>query len=256
MFKSLLFAGLIALASISSASAADVLHVYGPGGPAPAMREAAKVFGSVHGIDVEVVAGPAGKWGADFQRNGDIIYSGSENMMSAFLAQFASAIDPATVNPLYVRPAGILVRPGNPQHIHGFEDLLKPGMQVMVVEGAGQVGLWEDIAGARGNVDAIRAFRKHIVRYASNSAEALKAWQTQPSIDAWIIFPIWAIAHPGVADVVPLSPPYLIYRDCGVALTHQGERQVNARAFLEFLGGPEGRRIFVKYGWTDHAAAN
>lgn len=252
MFKSWLVACLIVLASSATASAADVLYVYGPGGPAPAMREAAKVFGAAHRIDVEVIAGPTGKWGTDFQKNGDIIYSGSENMMSGFLAQFASVIDPTTVNPLYIRPAGILVRPGNPQHIQGFEDLLKPGMQVMVVEGAGQLGMWEDIAGARGDVDAIRVFRTHIVRYATNSAEALKSWQAQPSINAWIIFPIWAVAHPGVADVVPLSPPYLIYRDCGTALTHKGEQQAHARAFLEFLGGPEGRRIFVKHGWTDH----
>jgi accessory colonization factor AcfC len=203
-----------------------------------------------------VTAAPTGQWSADFKKNGDIIYSGSENMMSGFLAQFADLIDPATVNPLYIRPAGILVRPGNPQHIHGFEDLLKPGMQVMVVEGAGQVGMWEDIAGARGDVADIRAFRTHIVRFAANSADALKAWQTQPSLNAWIIFPIWAVAHPGVADVVALAPPYVIYRDCGVALTHKGEQQANARAFLEFLAGPEGRRIFVKYGWVDHAAAN
>lgn len=256
MFKSLLFACLIVVASTAAADAADTLYVYGPGGPAPAMREAAKVFGSTHGIHVEVTAGPTGQWGADFQKNGDIVYSGSENMMSGFLAQFASVIDTATVNPLYIRPAGILVRPGNPQHIHGFDDLLKPGMQVMVVEGAGQVGMWEDIAGGGGDVDTIRAFRSHIVRYAPNSAEALKAWQAQPSINAWIIFPIWAVAHPGVADVVSLSPPYLVYRDCGVALTHKGEQHADARAFLDFLSGPEGRRIFIKYGWTDHAATH
>jgi accessory colonization factor AcfC len=256
MFKSFFLACLIVAVSGGVADATDVLYVYGPGGPAPAMREAAREFGNAHGVRVEVTAGPAGKWGADFQKNGDIIYSGSENMMSGFLAQFSSVIDPATVNPLYIRPAGILVRPGNPQHIRGFEDLLKPGMQVMVVEGAGQVGMWEDIAGARGDVDAIRSFRTQIVRFASNSAEALKAWQTRPSLNAWIIFPIWAVAHPGLADVVPLSPPYLIYRDCGVALTRRGERQADARAFLEFLGGPDGRRIFVKYGWVDHAATN
>ncbi|GLQ99316.1 substrate-binding domain-containing protein [Dyella mobilis] len=256
MFKSLFFACLIVAVSPCAANAADVLHVYGPGGPAPAMREAAKAFGKAHGIQVEVTAGPTGKWAADFQKNGDIIYSGSENMMSGFLAKFTDTIDPATVNPLYIRPAGILVRPGNPKHIEGFEDLLKPGMQVMVVEGAGQIGMWEDIAGASGDVATIRTFRTHITRFAPNSAEALKAWQTQPSFDAWIIFPIWALAHPGVADVVPLSPPYLVYRDSGVALTHRGEQQANARAFLEFLSGPEGRRIFVKYGWTDQAAAN
>ena len=36
----------------------EILKVYGPGGPAPAMREAAKVFGDRKGIKVEITAGP------------------------------------------------------------------------------------------------------------------------------------------------------------------------------------------------------
>ena len=38
--------------------AAEPLHVYGPGGPLPAMKEAAAVFGKAHNIDVLVTAGP------------------------------------------------------------------------------------------------------------------------------------------------------------------------------------------------------
>jgi accessory colonization factor AcfC len=34
-------------------------------------------------------------------------------------------LDPTTVTPLYLREAAILVRPGNPAHIKGAEDLMK-----------------------------------------------------------------------------------------------------------------------------------
>ena len=47
----------------TSASAGEILlRVFGPGGPAPAMREAAKAFGEMKGIDVEVTAGPTPAW--------------------------------------------------------------------------------------------------------------------------------------------------------------------------------------------------
>lgn len=230
-----------------------VLHVYGPGGPAPAMREAAKIFGQRHGIEVKVTAGPVSRWARDFQSNGDVIYSGSENMMSAFVERFPQRLDAATVQPLYLRPAAILVRPGNPRHIQGFADLLKPGMHVLVVHGAGQIGMWEDIAGADGDIRTIRTLRSHIAGFARNSAAALARWNSDKTLDAWIIFPIWARAHPGVAEVVPLSPHYRIYRDCGVAQVRGGAHAALARAFVKFLAGEDGRRIFVSQGWTDHA---
>jgi len=253
MFKAFLFSAIATLMVSTSLSATETLHVYGPGGPAPAMQEAASVFGKQQGIDVQVTAGPTLKWARDMQSDGAIVYSGSEAMMSDFLTAFASQLLPDTVRLLYLRPAGILVRPGNPKRIHGFHDLLHLGTKIMVVNGAGQVGLWEDIAGRDGDIRTVANFRSHIAVYAGNSAEAVKAWETDPSIDAWIIFPIWSIAHPGLAQVVPLEPQYRLYRDCGVVLTRHGAGDPRARAFVDFLASPSGEKIFEKYGWTARA---
>jgi accessory colonization factor AcfC len=125
----------------------------------------------------------------------------------------------------------------------------------MVVNGAGQVGLWEDIAGRDGDIERLRAFRANITHFAGNSAEAVQLWKSDPSIAAWIIFPIWSIAHPGLADVVPLEAQYRLYRDCDVILTKKGADNSHARAFVQFLASPAGKKIFEKYGWTDRAAA-
>ena len=81
----------------------------GPGGPAPAMQEAARVFGKQEGIEVKVTPGPTPNWESDLPRDGDVLYSGSEAMMSDFISKFTDALVPATVQPLYLRPAGILV---------------------------------------------------------------------------------------------------------------------------------------------------
>lgn len=59
-----------------AASAAEPLHVYGPGGPYPALKEAAETFGKAHGIDVQVTAGPTGKWLAQAKEDADVIFSG------------------------------------------------------------------------------------------------------------------------------------------------------------------------------------
>lgn len=49
----------VVLAGSLTRATAEELHVYGPGGPEPAIREAAAQFGKAHGIRVTVTAGPA-----------------------------------------------------------------------------------------------------------------------------------------------------------------------------------------------------
>jgi accessory colonization factor AcfC len=112
-----------------------VLHVYGPGGPLPPMKEAADAFGKEKHIRIVVTGGPEPKWLHDAQQNADLIFSGSEEMMSDFQVAMKGALDPTTITPLYLREAAILVRPGNPAHIKGLQDLMKPGHRILVVNG-------------------------------------------------------------------------------------------------------------------------
>ena len=56
-------AALFSIITLSQATLAqEILYAYGPGGPAPAMKEAAAVFEKTSGIKVEVTAGPTLKW--------------------------------------------------------------------------------------------------------------------------------------------------------------------------------------------------
>lgn len=110
--------GAVALISTTSARA-ETLHVYGPGGPTPAMKEIAKAFEAETGNEVIVTAGPTGKWMDQAKMDADLIYSGSENMMTAFVGQHG-AIAEDTIVPLYLRPSALLVRKGNPKNIEGI----------------------------------------------------------------------------------------------------------------------------------------
>ncbi|WP_438850945.1 substrate-binding domain-containing protein [Brevundimonas nasdae] len=247
----------LALAALLSTTAlaahaqtpADPLHVYGPGGPAPAMREAAKAYEARTGRAVAVVAGPTPQWLDQAKADGDLIFSGSETMMTDFVSALEGRIRAEAVEPLYLRTASILVRPGNPNGIGGLEDLFQPGRRVLVVNGAGQNGLWEDMAGRTGDIAKVRALRRNIVVYARNSAEARQAWIDDPTLDAWIIWGIWQVANPDLADVVEVEEPYRIYRDAGAVVTETGHQDADAQPFLDFLKSDEGAAIFARWGW-------
>lgn len=240
----------VSLGLSGAAQAATTINVYGPGGPAPAMKDAAKRFGDANGVVVNVVAGPTPQWVDQAKGNADIVFSGAENMMSDFAKALPGAFDLADAEPLYLRPVAILVRPGNPRHITGFRDLLKPGMKVMAVAGAGQIGLWEDVAGRTGDIDLVRALRKNLLLpEAPNSAEARLRWTQQPEIDAWLIWNIWQVSNPDLAQMVEMDEPFRIYRDAGVVVTHKGAAMPQALAFVAYLKSTEGRAVFERWGW-------
>lgn len=241
--------GLTLALACGKAMSEETLFVYGPGGPAPAMKEAAAIFQQKHGARVEVTAGPTPAWIDKARQNADIVYSGSETMMTDFTVAMPGLIDEKTIVPLYLRPLSILVRPGNPGRIKGVKDLVKPGVSILVVNGAGQNGVWEDMAGRKGDIAMVRNIRRNIVSFAPNSAAARTTWIDRPEIDAWLIWNIWQVANPQLADTVPIEPDYVIYRDTGVGLTKQGSGKPLARQFVDFLQSKEGARIFTKWGW-------
>ena len=139
-----------------------------------------------------------------------------------------------------VRPAAILVRPGNPLKIRDLPDLARPGVKVLVVQGAGQTGLWEDMAGRDGDVGLVRALRRNMVPHAPNSAAAKEYWVQHGDVDAWIIYGIWQVANPALADQVRVGRRYVVYRDSGIALTRSGADRPVAREFVQFLKSKEG----------------
>jgi accessory colonization factor AcfC len=231
------------------ATAQTVLHVYGPGGPAPAMKEAAAAFEKKTGTHVEVTAGPTPAWIDHAREDADVIFSGSETMMSDLVVAMGDQLTPEAPVPLYLRAMAMLVRPGNPHHIQGFADLLKPGVKVLVVNGAGQNGVWEDVAGRTGDIGNVAALRRNIASYASNSTVARQTWVARPDIDVWLIWNIWQVANPSLADVVPIESRYEIYRDAGVAVTKRGLADPASRQFVDFLKSSEGAAIFSRWGW-------
>jgi len=246
---------LSSLVFAQAVSAQEVLHVYGPGGPAPAMREAAQVFEQKTSIHVEITAGPTSAWLQQAKENADMIYSGSEHMMSDFILALEGQISSPKVEPLYLRPLALLVRPGNPKKIRGVRDLLKPGLNILVVNGAGQTGAWEDMIGRSGEIEKVKALRQNIKVAAKNSAEARQFWGQEPQLDVWIIWNIWQIANPSLADLVNIEPEYALYRDTAIVPSTRGETKPALKAFRDFLKSEQGAEIFAHWGWKKNFKA-
>lgn len=241
----------IADPSIKRAARDGIVRLYGAGGPDTAFKKVAAVFTAETGIKVEVTGGPEPTWSRKAQADADILWGTAEEDITALLESYTN-FSFADVTPIYIRPAIIAVRKGNPKGIHGFEDLLKPGMQIVVTEGAGVAntsgtGTWEDIAGRAGSLDDIKRFRSNIVGFGKGSGPSFQMFVSKQA-DAWITWPDWPITHSDVAEIVELSEQRRIWRDVNVVVAPDADPA--SRRFLDFLSSAHGAEIMKTEGWV------
>ena len=241
---SLLFTFLFALSSAQ----VDTLFVYGAGGPKPPMMECAKYFQNETKIPVKIIAGPMKQWKEKAEKNASLLFSGSDYMMNDFVRAFPqNYIDSNSILPLYFRKLGMVVRKGNPQKINSIQDLAKKNIKILVVDGAGLTGTWEDVFAKSKNIELYRTMRKNISYSAENSGQAEKKWNEDPRLDVWITWNSWQILHKKDSDFVTLPKKNEIKRSCGIVLT-QWENE-NAKKFYHFLQSNKAHDIFKKWSW-------
>jgi len=222
------------------------LSVYGPGGPLGPMKECAEIFSKAQGTEVKVAAGPESQWIAQAKEDADLIFGGAEYMLTEFIQKYPGFVDEKTRISLYIRAAGILVRKGNPKQVKSLFDLTKDGIRIVDVNGAGQVGLWEDMAGALALIPGIQ---KYIAISVRTSAEAIEKWKSMPELDAWITFEFWHYRLKDVTDLVQLAEKDKIYRGTPIAITNISKNKELAKKFIDFLKTEQAHLVFQKWGW-------
>ncbi len=219
--------------------------MYGPGGPFAAVDECAKAFGNQNKIVVKVVAGPEATWINAAKRNADIIFGGAEYMLTEFAMKNKGLVDSITRTELYKRAAAILVRPGNPKHIHSLKDLAKPGIKIMDVNGAGQMGMLEDLAGKQNLINPIQ---RNIGGSYGHAALGIEAWKADKGFDAWITFASWYNRLTDITALVKI-PPSQQFTGNTVELTTISKHRETALRFISFMQSLKGHLIFKKWGW-------
>jgi accessory colonization factor AcfC len=225
----------------------QALRVYGPGGPKGPFEECAQQFAKQTGIPVVVTAGPESEWITRALGDGDLVYGGSEYMLTQTSLDHPCFLDEATRVTLYVHTSGVLVRPGNPKKIYTLEDLTAPGVKVLDVQGAAQLGMWEDAAGTATLMNGIR---RNIRRWVATHADAIAQWNAHPAdFDAWFTFASWHYRLLADTELAPLPPAQVVSRGTPVALTARTTQAGTARHFVAFMQSEAGRAIFQKWGW-------
>ena len=228
------------------AQAKDTLFVYGPGGPLKPIEECGIIFSKRNGIPVKVIAGPEVKWIEEAKKNADLVFGGAEYMLTQFKMQHPGLMDSTTRTELYKRGAGILVRPGNPKKINSLKDLTKPNINLLEITGAGQLGMWEDLAGKQNLIGGIQ---KNIKGAFSNTALAIDAWKLDNKFDAMIIFSSWHKRLKEVSQLINIPISQTVYRGTPIAITTITDQKHEALLFIQFLLTNEGHQVFKKWGW-------
>ncbi|MBC6489873.1 substrate-binding domain-containing protein [Flavihumibacter stibioxidans] len=237
---------LFSLTPLIASAQTDTLFVYGPGGPFAPMEECGRAFGKANGIVIKVTAGPEGNWIAAAKNNADIIFGGAEYMLTSFAQRHPGLVDHASRKELYKRGAAILVRPGNPKNIRHLGDLARPGIKILDVNGAGQFGLWEDIAG-RANL--IAGIQQNIRQSFENTALGIAALKSDSAYDAWITYASWHYRLKDFTELVRIPSGRNIYRGTPIALTTISTKRGLAEKFIEYLQSGAGHSVFKKWGW-------
>ncbi|HZY03612.1 MAG TPA: substrate-binding domain-containing protein [Anaeromyxobacteraceae bacterium] len=244
--RAALLAALAAAATSAARAEPPTLRVYGPGGPLTPVRGCGERFARARGVKVVVDGGPEERWAARAAADGDVVFGAAEHLLSDLMRRRPGFVDASTRVSLYDRRAAILVRRGNPRRLRSIQDLAREGVKLLDMNGAGQMGLWEDLAGRHGLIPALQ---RNIVVSVSNTAEAIAAWRDRPELDAWITFATWHDRLRDEADLVELPASERLYRGTPAALLARTAQRPLGLAFLSFLRTEECHAVFRAAGW-------
>ena len=153
-----------------------------------------------------------------------------------------------------------VVRPGNPDGIEGWDDLVEPGVEIITPNpGSSGSARWNILAAwahATGGADDEAAGRDFVTKLLNNvialpgsGREATTAF-TDGSGDVLLSYENEAIlAKQNGADIDYVVPDDTLLIENPAAVTEAGAKKDAAQAFLEFLTGPEAQADYAAFGF-------
>jgi accessory colonization factor AcfC len=144
------------------------------------------------------------------------------------------------------RESAIIVPAGNPAGIATLQDVTRPGVRVAISVIDCLKGLWEDICGRVGLLDAVR----RNISYRANGCIAIVEAVAQRKVDAAFGWTAFEHLAPGRIEAVRLLENTRIYRGTGIGLLKFSTQAEAAREFMDFLTTPEARAFYQELGWV------
>lgn len=241
--------GLLAGFGVGGASAAESLLVYAGAASKPPTEEAARLYTEKTGVKVELVFGGSGSVLAQMKlaRQGDIYFPGSSDYMEK--AKRGGDVYADTERILVYLVSAINVPRGNPHGIRSLKDLTRAGLRVAIANpetvcvGTYAVEIVEKSFGAAEKA----AFRRNLVNYTESCERTATAISLKmaDAVIGWSVFEHWDPARIETVRIPSAQVPRIGY--IPVAVSRFTRDRKAAQAFIDFLAGPEGRRIFARH---------
>ncbi|MGQ9823135.1 MAG: molybdate ABC transporter substrate-binding protein [Thermogutta sp.] len=215
----------------------------------PAAEEAAQLYERQTGVKVELVFGGSGYVLSQMKltREGDLYFPGSSDYMEIAKRDGLVFADSERVL-VYLVPA-INVQKGNPRNIRELRDLTRPGIKVAIANPQGVcVGTYAvEIIDRNFSPEEKAAFRGNLLNYTESCEKTATAISLKmaDAVIGWRVFEHW---DPARIETVPLAKEQIARVGyIPIAISTFTKDRAAAGRFIDFLAGPEGRRVFAKY---------
>ena len=232
-----------------SAYSADALLVYAGAASKPPTEEVAKLYQQQTGVKVELVFGGSGSVLSQMRlsKQGDIYFPGSSDYMEKAKREGDVFRDSEKVIVYLV--SAINVTKGNPQKIRTLKDLTRPGLRVAIANpetvcvGAYAVEIIEKEFTASEKA----AFQRNLVNYTESCEKTATAISLKmaDAVIGWSVFEHWDPARIETVRLPAGQIPRIGY--IPVAISRFTRNREAAQRFIDFLAGPEGRKIFEQH---------
>jgi molybdate transport system substrate-binding protein len=175
----------------------------------------------------------------------DVFFSAAEKQMDELAAQ--GLIDADSRHDL-VGNALVLIGPAQSTTLHSFQDLANPAVKNIALGETSTVPAGMYAQQTLEHLGLLAAVQKKVV-YAKDVRAVLTYVETG-NADAGLVYQTDANTSKKVR-VIAIAPPDshdpILYP---VAVLRDSKNKAAARAFVEFLQGPDARAVFQKYGFT------
>ncbi len=140
----------------------------------------------------------------------------------------------------------IITGKGNPKGVKGIEDFTRPDLRIAVGEASScQIGRITADIFAKNGVDAAAVRAKE-----STTVNELGVWVKMNNADAAIVWDAIAANLGADVEVIPIPREKNIISAVVAGILRTGDRREQAKAFIDFITGAEGRRILEEKGYT------
>lgn len=239
----------------SITATAESLLIYAGAASKPPTEEAAKLFEKKTGVKVELVFGGSGYMLSQMKlaKQGDIYFPGSSDYIEKAKREGAVYAESEKVI-VYLVPSINVVK-GNPHGIRTLQDLTKPGLRVAIANPEGVcLGVYavEIIENAFTPAQKA-AFQANLVNYTESCEKTATAISLKmaDAVIGWSVLEHWDPLRIQTIKLPASQIPRIGY--IPIAISKFTRNREAAQRFIDFMAGPEGRKIFARYKYFTSA---